>query len=399
MAWLRPALLRAPHLLLLLCAALLASCQARAAVAGGGGRRLLAAAAGTVTDETVEVQLAPGQQLQPGDWVPAEVQQQPEGGQPKQMPKQAKQQGGTGGGGAKPPKQPKTQPKPSAAPVPVPQPVPQPKPVPVPAPAVTTQPAPQPQPEAQPQPQPKPLTPSPEPIVVPVPVPEAAPTPVPEPAQEQPAAKPEPQPEAAPTPVPEPAPEPQPKSPSPSPSPSPPPPPRLAPPPKPTPPPRPPAPPPLLLGWRPLLLWVVFLIAGFCLGLLCCFWKRKQVWKMFRLLPAGSADERAPLGELSEKGEAGGGWYGAAGESRFEPPLAPPPLGNMRDAGSEMPDWAPAAVDGGGANLRAYKQMRDRVTGPDEALPADGGPEAGCRAPCLPSRKKPAPEQAQLPGR
>ena len=88
MAWLRPALLRAPHLLLLLCAALLASCQARAAVAGGGGRRLLAAAAGTVTDETVEVQLAPGQQLQPGDWVPAEVQQQPEGGQPKQMPKQ-----------------------------------------------------------------------------------------------------------------------------------------------------------------------------------------------------------------------------------------------------------------------------------------------------------------------
>jgi hypothetical protein len=98
-------------------------------------------------------------------------------------------------------------------------------------------------------------------------------------------------------------------------------------------------------------------------------------------------------------GGAGGGWYGAAGEGRFEPPLAPPPLGNMRDAGSEMPDWAPAAVDGGGANLRAYKQMRDRVTGPDEALPADGGPEAGCRAPCLPSRKKPAPEQAQLPGR
>ena len=146
-----------------------------------------------------------------------------------------------------------------------------------------------------------------------------------------------------------------------------------------------------------MLLWIVFIILGFCLGLLCCFWKRKQVWKMFKLLPVGSEAELKPLD--AESGD-GAGWYGAAGSHvSFAPPLSSPPQTAMRESGTEAPRWAPLAVEGGGANLQSYKLMRDRTVGPDEVLPVDGGVEPGCRAPCLPSRKKPAPDQSQLPGR
>jgi len=361
-------------LLPLLCGALLLAGAAEARFGAGGTvrgvkgsdgrRRLFDDQPAADSANVVQVKLVPGggavAQLAPGQWVPVEVEATEAAPAPTKplTAKKANKQNQANPNLAKvqgPDPKPQAQPKPKPA-----KPPKVPKPQPFPA-----------SPEAPPTPEPSP---KPEPVPTPTPEPETIVyVPVPEPVV------------YVPVPVPQQSPEQSPEAPL-----------HLRPPPSPSPPPHPPRSPPLVLHWRPLMLWILLLILGFFLGLLCCFWKRKQVWKMFRLLPEGSADEQAPLGEASDKG-AGGGWYGAAGRVGFEPPLATAPQRSSRDAGSELPAWDPEAVDGG-ANLRGYKMMRDRVAGPEESLPTDGGVEKAC-APCLPARKKPVPEQAQLPGR
>ena len=120
--------------------------------------------------------------------------------------------------------------------------------------------------------------------------------------------------------------------------------------------------------------------------------------------------EKAPLGETAPLGggEVGMGGYGAVGATAFLPPPAAAAPRGVSEGGNEVQRWPVEAVAGGvgvagvggASSLRAYKQMRDRVAGPDEALPSGDEPEKGCAATCLPKRsKRGMPEQAELPGR